>query len=122
MNKKRAHICIDKSLWDEASAYARDVMKTDFTGFVNRLLVDELAKKKLLNAALNAAHASGQMMQQVNGHFDSAPHSSLNSSLDRIAAEQQTRHEQEAGRSRDAGGKGRANGRAAQAKTSRVRR
>lgn len=117
MSKKRAHITIEQTLFEEASIYARQVLRSDFTGLVIRLIVDELRQRGYLVKLTEAERIIAEATRR--GDF---PPSAPNSSLDKIAADQKVHHEEVGAKPRDAGGKGRASGRTAQATAGRARR
>jgi hypothetical protein len=110
--KKRAHISIDTDLYQDSARYARQVLRTDFTGLVVRLLVEELNKKKLIDSFTSS---SDQLANElVRRAVSQAP---VSSAPDKILAEQEALREAEAAKSRGERGKRRSTGRAVRVKT-----
>jgi hypothetical protein len=111
--KKRTHVSIAQSLYQEASAYAEEVLHTDFSGLVTRLLVEELGKRKLID---RLASPSDRILAELVRRLE-AGQPGASSPLDKIAAEQQVIHDADGAKPRDVRGKKRATGRAVQVKT-----
>lgn len=68
--KKRAHITIDTQLYREAANYAEEILFTDFSGLVVRLLVEELGKRKLIQ---RLASPSDRILEELVRRVSTPP-------------------------------------------------
>lgn len=83
--KKRAHVMMDAKLFADASAYARDVLYTDFSALVIRLLVEELDKRRVVE---RMASPSDRILQELIRRVGGAPLSTeVSSPLEQIERE-----------------------------------